>query len=168
MDVTSDIRSKIYQVTGVHRRAARGTRPKIRHDFEIDLGAAGRETTENPQVSEDQHVTRCETLHRARPACRCSFLANVSSIWPADAHLVKPMRIPCPVSANAARSQFSAGYLACLSDLGLRPEGMPRDLTVFSAERGCLTASGMLRQWLQGTCWPGKSGWVRDLSSRHL
>ena len=35
-------------------------------EFETEGGVATRETTEASQVKRDQHVTRCETLHRAR------------------------------------------------------------------------------------------------------
>jgi DNA-binding NarL/FixJ family response regulator len=33
------------------------------HEFETEAGVAIRETTKDPQVTEDQHVTRNETLH---------------------------------------------------------------------------------------------------------
>jgi hypothetical protein len=40
--------------------------PKKCHETETQLGVATRETTESPQVTEDQHVTRDETLQDRR------------------------------------------------------------------------------------------------------
>jgi hypothetical protein len=60
-------------------------RPQQLVDVALRLGPQlyGRETIENPQVREDQHVTRAEVLHAAADGRvrSGSFSAPVKSAW---------------------------------------------------------------------------------------
>jgi hypothetical protein len=47
----------------VPMKVPKGWVQKKCHETETQLGVATRETTEDPQVTQDQHVTRDETLH---------------------------------------------------------------------------------------------------------
>lgn len=53
----------VIPVRGSELRGAEGPWLRKYHEVETDLAGRRRETTENPQVTQHQYVTRSETLH---------------------------------------------------------------------------------------------------------